>query len=77
MRTVVKVTQQTELEYDIFQGCITSQDTDYFHLRGLISCTVKLHNANAEAPRGAQCAVKSASFAPEDLRDKSDLLRVE
>lgn len=32
VRNVVKVRQQTELEYDIFQGCITSQDTDYFHL---------------------------------------------
>lgn len=43
----IKVTQQTELCLEIFQGCITSQQSDGFHLRGLISSALKLHNTNS------------------------------
>lgn len=43
----IKVTQQPELCLEIFLGCITSQQSDGFHLRGLISSALKLHNRNS------------------------------
>lgn len=37
----------TELCQEVFRGCTISQQSDDFHLRGLISSAVKLHNANS------------------------------